>query len=107
METTDEINSLVSANVLDTKNRIEQPVLKNTHIKTCDCTRRLRCRRRELQPVPLAIEIHAPVSTPRRLRVRILSDRKLRSDLIEKLFFREPVQIVNCTGSRKKSFSMR
>jgi len=37
------------------------------------------------------------VSTLRRLRVRILSDRKLRSDLIEKLFFREPVQIVNCT----------
>src|SRR5262249_52790829 len=42
-----------------------------------------------------AIEIHAPVSTLRRLRTRILSDCKLTSDLIEKLFLRESVEIVN------------
>ena len=59
------------------KNRIEQSVLKNTHVERCDSARRQCCCGRELQAIPLAIEIHAPVTALRRLRTRVLSDREL------------------------------
>src|SRR6185295_9249317 len=84
----DEIDSLVSAHILDTENRIKHTILKNADIERLNSSLRPRRVNRQAQRIPTSIKVHAPLPSTRGRVASIFLNFKTLSQSFKKLAFR-------------------